>query len=201
VLKQCKIADSRLTSGCMSETNVRVPRRSQRPRDGACHQIYRSADAGDLPHGKLVNMRPETVEHEFVNAPFRRPERSQFEIATTDWIEFDRPGMRDWLTALLCDLGTGLGIGLYEEALTQYLGGREQVDRDVEVISAGRRLGYQRFRLIQPDVAFKITAFKNRPPEFEAHARRLLAHTPLRAIQWINVGRREVSFQTLRAKD
>jgi hypothetical protein len=49
-----------------------------------------------------------------------------------------------------------------------------------------------------PGVAFKVTALPEDSNLFEIHARRLLEHTRLDAIQWINVARKEVSFRTIR---
>jgi len=100
--------------------------------------------------------------------------------------------------AFLRDVGTYLDISLYEEAVTHHLGGEEQVLQDVEIISGKTVLGPQKFRLVAPGVAFKVTASSAAPSMFEIHARRLLEHTRLDAIQWINVTLNEVSFRTIR---
>jgi hypothetical protein len=100
--------------------------------------------------------------------------------------------------AFLRDIGTGLGANLYEEALTHHLGGEEQALQDVEIISGKTVLGLQNFRLVAPGAAFKVTASSAAPSMFEIHARRLLEHTRLEAIQWINITLNEVSFRTIR---
>src|SRR5207302_1208986 len=105
--------------------------------------------------------------------------------------------LRDVLTALLRDLGTGLEIALYEEAVTHFFGGPAQVEADVAVEIDGRRIGHQRFRLIAPGVALKITAFDGPLDAFDLHARRLLAHVDLGAIAWVNVNMKKVTFTTL----
>lgn len=152
----------------------------------------------DLGHGKLVNMRTEGVQHEFVNACLSTAERRQFDIVKSDWCDLGGPRLADWFSALLSDLGTGLELTLYEDALTHLLGGEEQVLKPIPVLSDGRLIGTQWFRLMLPDVAFKVTTLGGDLDAFAVHARRLLAHTNLSAIQWINVGRREVVFRTLR---
>lgn len=58
-------------------------------------------------------------------------------------------------------------------------------------------LSHQRFRLIAPRVAVKITAFETPSKHFEIHARRLLTHVDLRAIAWLNIGIKQVTFTTL----
>lgn len=153
----------------------------------------------DLPHGKLVNLRPELVEHEFVNAPWRRDERLRFEVDDAGWTEvgagFD---FKRLLVAILNDWGVGLEIPLYEEALTHFLGGDVKVFRPVEVWVEQTKVGKQTCRLVNPETAFKITAFNSDCGHYEDHLRRLLAHTSLKRIQWINLGRKIVTFRTIK---
>jgi hypothetical protein len=81
--------------------------------------------------------------------------------------------------------------------LTHLLGGEDHVLQEVEVVSHGTKLGGQKFRLAAPNVALKITAL-GQPEPFEIHARRLLDHTSLQAIQWINITPQLVTFRTMR---
>src|SRR5262245_7206289 len=152
----------------------------------------------DLSHGKLVNMRTEHVQHEFVNTMLRTTDRTGFEVADRGWQEMGDEPVMEWCIAFLRDVGTCLDLSLYEEALTHLLGGEEQALQEVEVVSGGCSLGQQKFRLVAPSVAFKITALIDDLRLFENHARRLLEHTSLKVIQWINVTKDEVSFQTIR---
>ena len=152
----------------------------------------------DLAHGKLVNMRTEQVQHEFVNTLSRLGSRTRFEVTDHGWQEIGDKLMCEWFIAFLRDIGTGLDLGLYEEALTHLLGEEEKVLREVEVVSGGTILGPQKFHLVTPSVAFKVTTLPTDPAQFETHTRRLLEHTKLDAIQWINVARDEVSFRTIR---
>lgn len=105
--------------------------------------------------------------------------------------------MREWFVGCLRDIGTCLDISLYEEALTHFLGGEEEVVQEVDVISAEQVIGTQLFRMTGPGVAFKVTALTDDPRLFEIHAHRLIEHTTLRAIQWLNVTRDEVTFWTV----
>ena len=56
----------------------------------------------------------------------------------------------------------------------------------------------QKMRLLAPGVAFKLTAFPDRLDDFEAHARRLLQHTALKAVHWANITHKHVTFTTIR---
>ena len=153
----------------------------------------------ELGHGKLVNLRKESVEHEFVNTTLTRDDRIRFGIA--DWSWTDKPTgaeqFREMLTALLRDWGTGLDLQLYEEALTHLLGGEAQVLADVEVCTAEHTLGHQKMRLAAPRVAFALTTLPEADAGFESHTRRFLRHTKLEAILWANIGLKLVTFTTI----
>jgi GxxExxY protein len=151
----------------------------------------------DLAHGLLINMRTERVQHQFVNTSLRLADRVGFAVAETDWEERSGKPLRPWFEAFLRDVGTNLELGLYESALTHRLGGEENVMQEVCVVSGPVLLGAQKFRLTAPNVALKVTTLDDLAP-FEIHARRLLAHATLEAIDWINITRKLVSFRTIR---
>lgn len=155
----------------------------------------------ELPHGKLVNLRPDLVEHEFVNTTLTRTDRTDFEVLADKW-RAPVPDLKPWLVAALADWGTGLDIHLYEQACTHFFGGPEKVLSEVEIVMEDRRLGTQPVRLAAPGVAFKVTTMSHSGfSAFEDHARRFLAHSTLDAIHWINIFRDTVVFKTLRQKD
>ena len=165
-------------------------------------QLYNYLLMLDLAHGKLVNLRPESVEHEFVNATLRPADRHSFEVVTDRW---NRSLARsdfflNSLQSVLDDWGTGLDLSLYDAAMTHFLGGETAVIREVAVRSGERIIGLQKMRLAEDDVAFRLTAFESDLERFEAHARKILQHVDLRAILWVNIGVRRVTFTTLMRK-
>jgi hypothetical protein len=141
-------------------------------------------------------MRAEMVEHEFVNSTLRLSDRTAFSVGAEDWQEIGEHPIQDWFIAFARDVGAGLDNALYEEALTHLLGGEERVVREIAVISGADRIGEQAFHLVEPDVAFKVTSL-NLPEQFESQTRRLIEHTVLRAVQWINLTRKELTFRTI----
>lgn len=153
----------------------------------------------DLAHGKLINVRPDAVEHEFVNTQWRYTDRLNFQVNTARWNPAlaGAAALQQYLIALLRDLGVGLDIALYEAAVVDFLGGPDRVDTDVPVVVNQRQVGLQRMRLLAPGVSMKITAFEHSRNDFETHARRLLAHADLHAIAWINIAFGQVTFTTL----
>jgi hypothetical protein len=74
---------------------------------------------------------------------------------------------------------------------------QEKVFQPVAVRVGGIEVGTQTCRLINPHTAFKITALHAGLGHYEEHLRRLLAHTALKRIQWINLGRKVVTFRTI----
>ena len=154
----------------------------------------------DLNHGKLINMRTEAVQHEFVNATLTTAARGQFTVDTARWRARSEGAaqLEGILIPMLRELGTGLDLNLYEEALAHLLGGAATMLRDVPVASADDTpLGVQTMRLITAASAFKLTAFKTFQPAYAEHCRRLLTHLPLKAIQWANIAHRQVTLTTI----
>ncbi len=153
----------------------------------------------DLAHGKLINVRPESIEHEFVNTQWRFTDRRQFEINCERW-EKTLPNakrIQDYLIAFLNDVGSGLETLLYEEAIIHALGGHEKTNSEIQVSVAGQTVGQQNMHMLSNGVALKVTSFDRGLDAHELHTRRLLAHTNLQAIAWINLTLKQISFTTL----
>ena len=153
----------------------------------------------ELPHGKLVNMRPDIVQHEFVNTTLRLADRRQFSVVG-EGSDDAGPELRcakDLFLALVNDWGTGLELPLYTEAMTELLGGRQQVIQEIEVVSGTRVAGRQKVLLASPASVFKITSVDEHGRErFADHARRFIQHTRLDALLWINITLHEVMFRS-----
>jgi GxxExxY protein len=160
------------------------------------HYLYMS----DLEHAKLVNVRPEQIEHEFVNTTLTREDRLNFQVVAEDWVE-RVPGAADFreiVTALLRDWGTGLEIGLYRDAVVHFFGGEECVCQAVAVRNGSRVLGEHRVHMIAPGTAFMLTALNGPKASFLTHARRLLNHIDLNAVVWADISIKRVVFTTIR---
>ena len=150
----------------------------------------------ELGHGKLINVRSDDVEHEFVNSRWRREDRIHPSINAERW-KPALPGAKElyeYLTEFARDLGAGLEVPLYEEAVTHFLGGAEKVEAETAIEIGGRMICHQKVRLVAPGIAFKITAFDANLHRFETHARMLLAHLDLLSIAWININIKELTF-------
>ena len=154
----------------------------------------------ECKHGKLINMRSERVEHEFVNCILTRSQRVDFEVVTRHWEEENasRP-LLPWFEAAVRDWGTGLDRELYADCAAHFFGGRETGAGRTDVVLSGRTLASQPVRLAYPGVALEVTTLQPQSSlDYLSHLRRFLSHTSLKAIKWINVHRQQVSFQTIR---
>lgn len=150
-------------------------------------------------HGKLINFRPERVEHEFVNTTLTHADRTTFQVDDSAWdnsVE-QAPDIRRRVESLLRDWGTGLELRLYVEALTHFLGGEDHVVRQIDVVSEGRVISHKKVSCAGADACFKITALIDKLESFESHALRFLQHTNLKHFLWINVALRTVTLKTL----
>ena len=71
----------------------------------------------------------------------------------------------------------------------------------IKVPSGLRRLNYDQFAHAAyevMEVVPKVSALGEGRQRYESHLRRFLGHTALECIQWINVGRKVVTFKTIK---
>lgn len=154
----------------------------------------------ELWHGKLINVRPETVEHEFVNATRTFKERTGFQVEDSAWKAGDGFDLdqKKRIVAMVRDWGTGLSRSLYEEVLIHFFGGEEQAVREVDVCVGGVPVARQKIAACGDQSAFKVTAFDAGQSAYRKELTRFLASTSLEAVQWINIARNQLSFETIR---
>ncbi len=152
----------------------------------------------NLPHGKLVNLRPERVDHEFVNNVMSLAARTSILVADDGWEEIETGRLKDGMIAVLRDWGIGLDVKLYEEAAAYLCGQAPDAETNVGIHLGDRLLGTQRMRLAVPEVAIRISALpQQRHAAYRADLHAILDHADLRAIQWINIAQPEVRFETI----
>jgi len=149
--------------------------------------------------GKLINFRPPKVAGRICATSLSPDARRQVKADTARWQDAAPTcaTLRQTMLALLADWGAFLEVPLYQEALTHFLGGEQQLVQRLPLHRGGVLLGTQRFHVHGPAVAFRLTAVSEQPEATEAHLRRLLAHSQLRALQWINLDHATAQFVTL----
>ena len=152
-----------------------------------------------LAHGKVINVRDNKVQHEFVNCGVRLEDTRNPSIITTDW-NATFPGaelFRDTLVSLIRDWGCGLMLELYEEAVMHFFGGESIVNADLPVYGSKGHVANQRMRIVAPNIAFKITSLPKGHSDFIFHSQRLIRHTSLEAILWANITQSALTFTTI----
>ncbi len=153
----------------------------------------------DLHHGTLINFGTGTVEHEFVNAPLTHEDRRSFAVEDRGWIATDGFGSneKDLLLDILRNWGAGLDGALYREALLHFLGGADRVLTRLDVHHDGRYIGQQTIPITGDSTGFRLTTFQNGAKPYRQDLIRLMQATRIKSLQWINVSRKKVTFETL----
>jgi GxxExxY protein len=152
-----------------------------------------------MKHSRLVNLRTERVEHNFVSTTLTQEERRRFIVTEGEWLDINAESrlLKAKTVELLADWGGFLDVNLYREALVHFLGGPASVCKAVEVFSGSRPLGTQQMNLLNDDTAFAVTTKHDGIGTMRDHLARLLHHTKLNNIQWINLNRHLVEFAAL----
>jgi GxxExxY protein len=150
-------------------------------------------------HGKLVNFRPVQVESRFVNTTLTHDERRRFEVDTEAWLERDQADriFRENILGLLDDWGSWLDLELYTEALIHFAGGEGLVVQRLPLARDDASLGTQCFHLLNPETAFRVTAITAGTAKYAHNLRAMLRLSPLRTLQWVNLGRQKIQLVTL----
>ncbi|MDW7681502.1 MAG: GxxExxY protein [bacterium] len=152
-----------------------------------------------LSHGKLINLRPSSVEYRFVSTTVTPQDRFQFIIDDAKWINLDAESewLRKTIIELLKEWGAYLSTNLFYQAITFFRGGEENVVQNIKVLSGSEELGYQKMNLLTPKIAFQLSSINKNCAFYGHHLFRLLNHTNLEAIQWINFCRKRIEFRTI----
>ena len=151
-----------------------------------------------LHHAALVNLRPDRVQRRFVSTQLTPEKRRAFRFAETHWRPLSAAcqQLRATLHDVLLDWGAFLEVNLYREALLHFLGSGH-LPGSVDVLDGDDVIGQQPVPLIAPDIALACTALARRPEAMQRHLQRFLAHTRLRAFQWINFNHDTIELTTL----
>lgn len=152
-----------------------------------------------MNHGKLVNMRPQSVQYEFVSTTLRPADRYEFTIDDSGWREIDEDSrsFHGLITDLLSDWGLFLSVDLFYDAVVFFGGGEDAVVNRVEVFDNARKLGSQRCHMLNSSTAFRISSVTEDDSHYERHLQRYLQHTHLEVLQWVNFNRHNVVFKTV----
>lgn len=146
-------------------------------------------------HGSLVNFRLPSVKRYFLSTRLTHELRREFKTIETGWPkDEDHIRLRDCVMELVRDIGLGLDLPLYREAIAHITGCSRQL---VPLKNGSSSLGHHEMLVLNEDVGIAITALPEQE-EFRTHLSRLLQLTPLAGISWINLKLGEIRFEHLK---
>jgi len=152
-----------------------------------------------MQHGKLINMRPPSVESRFVSTRLTPAKRYDYKIEDNSWKELDEDSikLKQLIMNLLNEWGAFLDTTLFYDAINYFHGGEENVVKMIEAKSNSHILGRQKVHLINSEVAFNISSMTKDEQYYEQNLRKFLCYASLKAIQWINFNHDLIMFKTI----
>ncbi|MCU0858487.1 MAG: GxxExxY protein [Pontiellaceae bacterium] len=150
-------------------------------------------------HGKIINFRPPSVEHEFVSTSLTQVDRRLVSINEKNWNHESKSASRlkSIVINLLTDWGAFLDTDLYKEAICQLYGNGEEIIQPVEIKTGTSVLGKQNIPLLSPTESFCVSSIKTGISAYKTHLHRFLQHTHLKCLHWINIDNLNIQFQSL----
>ena len=151
-----------------------------------------------INHGKLLNWRPGSLQHEFVSTQLTPERRRKFRADSARWksVAPSSKDLYDLVLALIQDWGLFLQTSLLMEAIAFLHNDISAEPEPIDVVHEGRIVGRQFMHLSGPESGFVLSSTSGRD-HYETHLRRLLTHTHLSSIQWINIAHHDISFVTI----
>lgn len=152
----------------------------------------------NVPHGKLINYRPYSVETRFVSSRLKLSDRKATVIDDSSLNEKDiiAQELRELVLMLLNDWGAFLEVELYREAMLALLSCSMGV-QSVEISHGSRMVGNQKMCILKNNAAWHISSIRSHQVTYEQHLFKLFMHTKLDHIHWINLNGNSVTMKTL----
>ncbi|QEF96285.1 hypothetical protein Mal15_03120 [Stieleria maiorica] len=162
-------------------------------------QVLTYAMIMNVRHGKLLNFRPPRVQGRLRYNRVPTADRFRIQINDDRWapVSAGCERLHDLMCRITDELGMFLDRRLYRDALVHFHGGDFVCARRLPLVCDDVKLGSHRFLLHHGRCAFIVTALTRSHSEYEPHLKRLIEHSDVEAIQWINLNRSELQFITL----
>jgi GxxExxY protein len=152
-----------------------------------------------LQNGKLINFSSTSVQHRFVTTNIDSHTRLTFNFKEDSWdATIPSSGdLREIIRNLLNEWGAFLDISLYREAIFHFLGGEEKLLVPVNVSVGGRVVGHQKMCLVAENTGLHISSTVRHLDAYRKQLLKILEHTDLERIQWVNFSRDVIRLVTL----
>ncbi len=153
-----------------------------------------------INHGKVINFGASSLGREFISTSLTTSVRYDIIFDTDKWEDVDKDSK--WLKNIIIDLikewGGFLGIQLFYEAIIFFYGGKNNVVRPIKIICNNHLIGTQNFCLLNKKTAFSLSALTKEKKYYRIHLKKLLNHTSLETLQWINFNHHNIEFETIK---
>lgn len=147
-------------------------------------------------HGSLINFRGARTEREFLSTSLSLHDRQKFDTHVIDWPNDTlHTALLNHIQALCADIGLGLEINLYREALSSLLNLPQAA---VGILSGSNVAGHQEMTLLSPETALVVTS-RPKLNDYRRHLKRLLSHTTLGGMAWVNLTLGQIHLEHLSA--
>ena len=152
-----------------------------------------------LKHGKLLNFRSSSVACEYVSTSLTPNDRYNYTVDSSLFSESTTKcaTLKNTVYALLREWGAYLDFRLYNEALVHLLGGSENVVFPVDILFETRVVGRQQMQLLDNQTAFHLSSIGKAQARYERSIHRLIKHTGIKSVQWVNFNRENIVLKTL----
>lgn len=153
-----------------------------------------------LKHGKLLNFRSKSVEYEYVSTSLTPEDRYRYSVDSSQFCESTKrcEFMRKTVCAILKEWGAFLDFRLYNEALVHFLGGLDNVVFPVDILFESEVVGRQQMQLLDNQTAFHVSSITKAIGSYEKNIQRLISHTAIETVQWVNFNKDNLVLKTLR---
>ncbi|MGZ0709218.1 GxxExxY protein [Coraliomargarita sp. W4R53] len=150
----------------------------------------------DLPFGKIINFRPKSVESRYVSTSLHKTARQQFEFYQNEWIQLSDYCLQipELLQSLLADWGTHLDLHAYKEALIHLL---DLSIEPIKIYDSEICIGKRPELIINDTTILHFTSLRGNLLPYKKQLKRLLDHTSLKHIQWINFAGKKINLISL----
>ncbi len=148
----------------------------------------------DIRYGSLINFHGQSAKREFVTALQDLQERRRFVMSSVRWPRDElHQSLQDIAITFCRDVGLSLDAPLYRSAFTSLLGGMAESPTKVPVYSNDIILGHHLMHILTPERGLAVTCLE-KPAPMRITLHKLLQHTRLKAISWINLKHHEIQF-------
>ena len=153
-----------------------------------------------MRHGKLINFRSSSVLYRFVSTQIDSERRFLFSVNTdqSDGSLSSTSILRDLVVRILNEWGAFLDINLYQEAIVHFLGGEGNLMQPTNILVNERVVGHQNMYLLDSETVLHVSSVVRHENTYRTQLNRMLQHTALKQMQWLNFNRETVQLITLK---